>query len=281
MVLNALSIDVEEWYHAEIVRKHDRKMKKNEEKIGQVAEATQPLLDLLKEKHVKATFFVLGEVAEKNPELVKKIADAGHEIASHGYSHVPLNELSPAAFTAELVRTEAALQKAGAPKPSGFRAPTFSLNQKTVWALGVLAKRGYAYDSSLFPVRTTMYGVGNAPLAPYKPRMTNLVEEDASGTVTEVPLSVTKILGKRVPFGGGFYLRFFPSWFTKRAIRNANAHGRPAVIFLHPWEAFAGTPKVKMGAFDSFVTYHGASTVLAKLAALLDEFEFAPVKEIA
>ncbi len=274
MVLNALSIDVEEWFHAELVRKHY-----DGPKTPQVSEATKPLLDLLKEKRVKATFFVLGEVAESNPELIKKIAGAGHEIASHGYSHTPLNELSSAAFTAELVRTEAALKAAGAPKPRGFRAPTFSLNQKTIWALGVLAKRGYAYDSSVYPVATGLYGVPNAPLKPYKPSQTNLVEEDANGKITEVPLSVTKILGKRIPFGGGFYLRFFPLWFTKRAIRSANQEGRSAVVFLHPWEAFAGTPKMKLGAFDSFVTYHGAGTALAKLAALLDEFEFRPVKE--
>ncbi|OIO24078.1 hypothetical protein AUJ65_02205 [Candidatus Micrarchaeota archaeon CG1_02_51_15] len=263
-----LSIDLEEWFHAELVRKYNPIRQK------QAVQATAPILDLLERKRAKATFFVLGEVAEAQPDLIREIHSHGHEIASHGFSHKRLHELNPSSFARELELTEQALFKAVGIRPKGFRAATFSLDQSTAWALQVLTERGYDYDSSLFPGSTPLYGVKNAHKSLHFANQSNLTTPKERGNLVEAPMSVASFFGMQLPVGG-FELRFLPYWLSKKALENSERQTGFAIVYLHPWETYAKTPRqLKMNPIDATVTYYGIETGLEKLNKLLDDFEF-------
>ncbi len=279
---HAISVDVEEWTHAELLRSaaHSDRTHTGIFK-SRVVPATETLLDLFEKHGVSATFFILGEVAREHPALIKRIARAGHEIASHGYSHTNLTRLTPESFDSELEKTEKAIQKAGGPKPGGFRAPTFSIGPKTAWALSVLQKRGYAYDSSIFPVHAGLYGVGNAPLYPYHPNLAHIHRPDPKTRLLEIPPAVFSLAGKRVPVAGGFYLRLFPYRFLEYGIRQIEKKNRPAVLYVHPWEFDPKTPVPQnLSAKDNFISFHGRKGAFRKLERLLARFEFGTVMDV-
>jgi len=164
-------------------------------------------------------------------------------------------------------------------KCAGFRAPSFSLSNRTKWALKVLEDCGYQYDSSLFPAKTPLYGVWNAPTTPYKPSRENIAEKDENGKLWEFPLLVCKLKGMRVPVAGGFYMRFFSVGLIARTIRKLNEQGFPAVIFFHNWELDPETPRLKLGLYKYFVTYHKLKETSKKLEHLLSKFQFTSVRE--
>lgn len=282
MIRNALSIDLEDWFHAELVRPHA-----GDAPTSRVVEATEPVLALLERYGVRATFFVVGEVLRAQPQLVRRIYEQGHEIGCHGWSHRPLWALDPAHFVQELEAFDCAAAKVlPVEEVIGFRAPTFSLDERTAWALEVLRGRGFRYDASLFPVRNRLYGVAHCPQRAYCPlpgdlfRGHELKGEDQRGLV-EFPMAAVRLVGLQVPVSGGFYLRATPWPLLKALVNKVNAEGRPAMFYLHPWEADAGTPRVRgLAPWERFVTYYNGSSVLPKLEALLQSFALAPLREV-
>ena len=275
-MLNALTIDLEDWYHPELVR---HRLPFGEQEV-QIEASTQWLLDLLRDRGVKATFFVLGEIAERCPLLIERIVAQGHELACHGMRHEPLWRM-----TADQLRSElqefAEVMGAAAPGAEiiGFRAPTFSLDHRTAWALDVLAEFGYRYDSSIFPFKNPVYGVRNCPLVPYRPSREDITVADSERTVIEFPMSVCVWRGLRVPVSGGFYLRALPFrlvWFCLRRINQR----RPFTIYVHPWEVYEGTPRVSLPFTSRFITYHNTGTMMQRLTDLLSTFAFAPMRAV-
>jgi polysaccharide deacetylase family protein (PEP-CTERM system associated) len=275
-MLNALTIDLEDWYHPELVRGH----LPVEHQDGKIKESTGPLLDLLQDRGVKATFFVVGEVAQRHPDLVQAIARAGHELACHGQSHRPLWDMTPDELRGELSafsRTMEAILPGL--RARGFRAPTFSLDNRSRWALDILADLDYRYDSSIFPVRTPLYGVSGCPLGPYRPSPDNVAHASVEGRLVEFPMSVCTCGGLRVPVCGGFYLRALPFRLLRHCLRQINTR-RPFVIYVHPWETDPETTRLALPLMARFVTYHNIGAVRRRLEMLLDEFAFAPMRVV-
>ncbi|MEA1865126.1 MAG: polysaccharide deacetylase family protein [Euryarchaeota archaeon] len=270
---NALTIDLEYWHSPELIRGFAP-----EKRDDLIIKMTMPILRLLDEFGVSATFFVLGAVAEKYPELVAEIHSRGHEIASHAYSHGTLHELGRERFEDEIDRSVRLLREITGDAPIGFRAPSFSIDNATGWAFDVLARYGFKYDSSIFPVTTHMYGVRDAPLGIYRPSAQNVAENDPNGKILEFPMTAFEY-ALRVPISGGFYLRVLPFSVLKRMIGIVNKE-RPAVIYLHPWEIVPLMPRLKLPLQSRFITYHGIKSTRAKLEGLLASFSFAPVREV-
>jgi len=272
-MINALVIDLEHWYCLELLRNRIP-----ENPVDQILESVRPILDLLDDHKTKATFAVLGTVAEQHPGLVKEIHDKGHEIASHAWSHKTLHELGKEAFEDEIKKSVNILKSITGEPPMGFRAPSFSIDNTTRWAFELLEKYGFKYDASVFPIKTMLYGLPDAPLHIYRPSKEDVTKNDPNGKIIEFPMTVLK-LGKNIPIAGGFYLRAMPLWFLRYGIREANKD-RPAIIYIHPWETYCSTPKLKVPLFSRFVTYQGINCALNKCDSLLNEFNFMPIIDV-
>ncbi len=269
----ALSIDLESYWHAELLRTRvDRS-----EAADRVEEATYPLLDLLARRGVRATFFVVGEVMEDHPQLIRDLVQAGHELGCHTYTHRPLWELDAWAFEEEIQRFQRlAHQIVPQAPPRGFRAPTFRLSPARAWALAILARYGYTYDSSVFPIKTPLYGVPGAPPSPYHPA-NDLVHQDPNRSLWEWPMTAWRIGPLTIPVCGGFYLRVLPLSLVLRGLQQAARQG-PIVVYLHPWELDPGTPRLPLSRRDAFITYyHTGRAMQQRLEALLDTFPFQPM----
>jgi polysaccharide deacetylase family protein (PEP-CTERM system associated) len=278
-MINALTIDLEYWYNPELVRDYYHlHYLENKDNQDQIVEAVTPLLNLLDEFKTKTTFFVLGVVAKEHPELIEMIYEKGHEIGSHAYSHKTLYELGKEGFEDEIKLSEELLRQITKEKPIGFRAPSFSIDNSTKWAFEILDKYGFKYDSSIFPIKTKLYGVYNAPLHVYKPSKEDITKEGSDGGIIEFPLTVVK-MGRNIPISGGFYLRAIPFWLLVILMRKVNKT-RPAVIYVHPWETYSKTPRLNLPLRSRFITYHRIGSALKKLEGLLRSFKFAPMKEV-
>ncbi len=267
---SVLTVDLEEWSHPEYVRKFAPENAKE-----RASESIKPTLDLLNECDSRATFFVVGEIAEKHPELIDRIIDSGHEVAFHGYHHELLWKMDAQAYRLELEKFNSLTKE----KCIGYRAPSFSLNNRTRWALKVMEDVGFKYDSSVFPTKTPLYGVWGAPTKPYKPSHNDIAKEDEHTRLWEFPLLTYSIMGLRMPVAGGFYLRLFPTRLIRRAIRKANREGYPAVVYVHSWELDPETPKLKIGPYKSFVTYHNIEQTGKKLKNILSNSKFTCFRE--
>ena len=272
-IRNGLSFDVEEYFHALNLRPvapaetWDRQERR-------VAETTRRILERLAAHDVTATFYFLGWVARRDPQLVKDVHAAGHEIGSHGMSHQMAGELGPDAFRQEARESKAILEDATGAPVLGFRASTFSVTEETKWALTILKEEGYAYDSSVFPVRHDRYGWPSFSRVPVE------VETEA-GPLLEIPLLTLRRFGNNVPAAGGGYLRLLPLWLIDKALREMNAAGRAGVVYLHPWEFDPGQPRLLKGGLGAFRHYYGLSGTMRKLERLLDRHAFGPVYETA
>jgi len=276
-MLNALSIDLEDWFHAELVRP-----RAGDDPERRVERAVQPILTLLERYGVRATFFVVGDVVRHHPELVRRIYQAGHEIGCHGWSHRPLWALPPERFAAELDEFD---RDAAAVVPLdeiiGFRAPTFSLDGRTAWAVDLLQQHGFRYDSSIFPVRNYLYGVDGTPCGPYCPTSAELATDHEGGKLVEFPMTACRVAGLRIPVSGGFYLRAIPLPVLRGLLARVNAGGQPFVLYLHPWEGDTGTPRAKkLSPVTRFVTYYNRAGTLRKLEKLLQRFHLAPLRDV-
>ena len=231
-------------------------------------------LDALERHQAHATFFFLGWIAEKHPSLVRRCLDGGHEIASHGYEHTFLQELDPASLADDLARTEDALVRAGAPRPTGFRASTFTLNRATWWAFEVLAARGYRYDSSVHPVHHPVYGVPD-----FDPSI-SIVRAKSGGEIVEFPVSTYRALGRNWPVGGGGYFRLLPVAVTRAAIARLERESKPALLYLHPWEFDPEQPRCPAPALKRMRHYMNLARTLPRLEHLLGQFRFTSVRDV-
>jgi polysaccharide deacetylase family protein (PEP-CTERM system associated) len=272
---NALSIDLEEWYHPQIIRKYVKLPKKK-----LVWHSTQMLLNLLKRYNTKATFFILGEVAKQNPELIRKIYCEGHEIASHGFSHKMLHEIGPEGLRNELREFKKVISEIlGDIEIKGFRAPTFSLNQDTSWAVDILKEFKIKYDSSIFPIKFNLFGVNGAPIKIYGLNSRDIKSPDDKSTLMEFPITVYETKGIRLPVSGGFFLRLIPINLQKKNLRLINTE-RPFIIYIHPWECDITTPQLKMNPLHKFISYYNIKYTLIKLESLLNYFDFDRIDNI-
>lgn len=267
---NAMSIDLEDWFCA-----HNLSSAIPGEDWGRcelrVVGNTRRILALLARCDTRATFFVLGWIAERVPDLIREIERAGHEIATHGYSHTLLTEMTPEAFEEDLKKALEVTQGLAAQKILGFRAPSFTIVGKTLWAVDILARHGIRYDSSLFPVSLHPdYGVPGAPLFVH----------ELQGSLTEVPLTCAEVWGMRIPCSGGGYFRLFPYHLTARLLKRCNRQGRPAVFYLHPWELDSEMPRVGLPWLKGFRHYHNLGKTESRLERLLHDFEFTTLREL-
>jgi polysaccharide deacetylase family protein (PEP-CTERM system associated) len=271
---NALTFDVEEYFHAEAFAQ----VLRPEEWLAQesrVVASTERILDLLDREHVRATFFVLGWVAERQPALVREIASLGHEIGCHGYGHRMIQHLTRSEFERDVTRAKSALEDVAGHAVLGYRAPTFSIMRETLWSLEVLCEAGFRYDSSIFPIVHDRYGIRDAPRFPHRLKAANGCE------LAEFPLSTVMLLGRRVPVAGGGYFRLFPYSFTRRALRWINRlDGQPAMVYLHPWELDPDQPRLPVGPLTRFRHLVNVSKTEARLVRLLGDFAFAPAAEV-
>jgi polysaccharide deacetylase family protein (PEP-CTERM system associated) len=270
--LHAMSFDVEEYFQVANLRSHFRR---------EDWDAVEPRLDVgmehilgaLARHRAHATFFFLGWIAERHPKWVTRCLEAGHEVASHGYEHLFLQDLGPERLDEDLARTERALAAAGAPAPIGFRASTFTLTRRTWWAFDVLVRRGYRYDSSVHPIRHPVYGVPG-----FEPGISRV--EAGGGSVVEFPVSTYSIAGRNLPFGGGGYFRLLPGSVTRAALRSLESRGRAGAFYLHPWEFDPQQPRIAAAATARFRHYLNLERTLPRLERLLAEFRFGSLREV-
>ncbi|HZI88119.1 MAG TPA: XrtA system polysaccharide deacetylase [Pyrinomonadaceae bacterium] len=270
---NAISIDLEDWFCVHNLSKAIGREHWDNCEL-RVRESTRRIIELFDRHNTKATFFVLGWVAERIPELIKELDDRGHEIGVHGYNHLLLTEISPEEFDEDLGRGLEAISQCGVKsRPLGFRAPSFTMVKATKeWALPILEKHQFKYDSSVFPIGFHPdYGMVEAPLSPYK----------ITQNLHEFPMSCLEVFGKRFPFSGGGYFRLFPYAYTKYCMRKVNAQGRPAVFYLHPWELDPGQPKVNnLSLSQRFRHYRNIDQTERRLERLLNDFKFTTIREV-
>ncbi len=265
--MNILGIDFEDWFHPQLVQKY--LTGKNMEPM--IARGIDKIIDLLRVNDKYATFFVVGEILEHTPEIIDKIIENGHEIGFHTMYHTRLD--SPG-FREEFPDELKRFAKLTGNRSKGFRAPTFSLNYESRWAIDLLAEHGYTYDSSIMPVKTSMYGFSDAEIKPYK-ISNELIRNDPSGKILEFPLLVGKFLGKKIPTAGGFYIRFLPMNVIKKSIQEYEKKNIPASFYIHSWELTPEhMPKIPMSVKDSFITYYNIKKTFARIDHLLKNFDF-------
>jgi polysaccharide deacetylase family protein (PEP-CTERM system associated) len=267
-MLNILGIDFEEWFHPELIQS----VLANEKKSFKIVNGLDKILTFLEKHDTYATFFVVGEILQKFPEILDKILDHGHEIGFHTMYHSRLDSNNfQEKFSKELDDFAILTDN----KSKGFRAPTFSLNEKSSWAIDTLEQHHYVYDSSVVPAKTSMYGISNAPKHPYKITSNSLNSDNPKGKIIEFPLMTTKFLGKIVPVGGGFYLRTLPFGTTKNALKTYDEENIPGVFYIHSWELTPEyMPKIKLSVKNNFITYHNLDKVFDRMNYLLSNFQF-------
>lgn len=266
--MHLLGIDFEDWYHPQLVDP----FVSEEKKTPTMYRGLDKILDLLRKNESKATFFLVGEMLVSNPEISDKILSEGHEIGFHTMKHTRLDSPNfKSSFSDELKQFKEITSKT----ILGFRAPTFSLNETSSWAIDELVAAGYRYDSSIVPAKTSMYGLASAEKSPYRISSSSLAKNDSNGVLTEFPLLVTKFLGKTIPAAGGFYLRVLPLGTIKKAIRSYEKQNMPASLYIHSWELTPEhIPKIHLPLKNRFITFHNIEKTFSKMHSLLQEFEF-------
>jgi polysaccharide deacetylase family protein (PEP-CTERM system associated) len=273
VVVNAMSIDVEDYFHVSVFdglvpRSAWAGME------SRVVGNTRRLLDLFDEFHVRSTFFVLGWVGERHPQLVHEIAARGHEVASHGYAHRLIYDQTSSAFRDDVRKAKNILEDASGGPVVGYRAPSYSITPRSLWALDVLVEEGYRYDSSIFPIRHDRYGIPVSARHPYPVRR-------GGKTIFEVPGSTTQLGPLNLPVAGGGYFRILPYWWTRWGIARINRlEQRPAVFYLHPWEIDPEQPRLRAGALGRFRHYRHLDQTEGRLRQLLTDFRFDTVARI-
>ncbi len=268
MIRNALTVDVEDYFH---VSAFSGSIDRNDwdSKASRVDRNTRRLLDLFDQHRVKATFFVLGWVAERNAGLVRDIAARGHEVACHGYSHEMIYKQSPEVFRKETLHAKALLEDIIQGPVRGYRAASFSITERSRWALDILAEAGFAYDSSIFPIRHDRYGIPGLPVHPFH------IETPAGHRLAEFPLSTASLLGLRLPVAGGGYFRLYPYNLTRAGLRQINRRRQqPFIFYLHPWEVDPDQPRVAAGWLSRFRHYNNLDKCEAMLQRLMNDFRF-------
>jgi len=270
LLKNAMTVDVEDYYQ---VSAFSKKINYNDwdKYESRVVTNTKNILELFEENNVKATFFVLGWVAEQHPKLIRDIYFAGHEVACHGYNHRLIYNLTTEEFGEDVRRSKYILEDIIGEQVIGFRATSYSIVKKTLWALDILIEEGFLYDSSIFPIHHDRYGFPEADRFPH------IIERD-NGTIIEFPPSTYHLFGQNIPVAGGGYLRLFPLQVTKTAIKRINAHEKqPCILYFHPWEIDIHQPRLS-GRWKSKIRHYlNLSSTMPKLTTFLNEFKFRPL----
>jgi len=269
---NILTVDLEDWFSVEAFETV-YEPKQWDGLTPVVERATDKILGMFARHRLRATFFVLGWVADRYPALIGRVADAGHEIACHSYFHQMVSSLTPEEFRRDTEMALDAIRRACGIRPIGYRSPTWGMRRDLPWAYDILSEYGFQYDSSVFPIRHDLYGDPGAPDRAYPVHL-------ASGrTMIEIPASTVKAFGLRLPLGGGGWLRQFPYWFTRWGIRKLNREGLPAMVYFHPWELASDLPRVKLSLKNRIRQYGNLNTMEIKVENLLNEFEFGPISD--
>lgn len=276
-VLNALTIDVEDYFQVNAFEPFVPRESWDSYPL-RVADNVARLLDLLDEYGIKATFFVLGWVAERLPRVVRRIQARGHEIACHGYGHQLIYRIGPKLFREDIRRAKDVLEGITGVAVKGYRAPTYSITRESLWAFDLLLEQGFCFDSSVFPVYHDTYGIPGAPRFPYS-------VERPGGVLREFPLSTLPVTFAgatfQLPIAGGGYLRLLPAPLIKWGIERINCHeGKPAVLYLHPWEIDPGQPRIQAGWKSRFRHYNNLSKTEAKLRCLLKGLRYGTMSEV-
>jgi polysaccharide deacetylase family protein (PEP-CTERM system associated) len=273
--LNAMTVDVEDYFHvsalSEVISRKDW------ERLEFRAEnSTNRLLTLFADKGVRATFFVLGWVAQRSPKLIRKIHDAGHEIACHGLSHELVYRQTPEVFLDETRTSKSLLEDTIGAPVIGYRAASYSITSKSLWALDILCDLGFKYDSSIFPISHDRYGISNASTSP------GPIAAPNGASIVEFPLSTCRMLGMKIPVAGGGYFRLLPYWFTRWALSRVNRKDElPFVFYLHPWEIDPDQPRFANANWVSrFRHYNNLEVCEQRLRSLLGDFRFATMREV-
>ena len=272
--VNAFTVDVEDYFHvAALSSAVSRESWATRE--SRVERNTERILALLADEGVHGTFFVLGWVAERSPTLLRRIADAGHEVACHGYSHELVYRQSPEVFREETLRAKRLIEDAIAQPVLGYRAASFSIIRRSLWALDVLVDLGFEYDSSIFPIRHDRYGIPDASPRP------GAVAAPSGRKIVEFPMCAASFAGLKVPVSGGGYFRILPYWLSRLGLQQINGSAaRPFVFYMHPWEIDPDQPRVRVGWLSTFRHYTNLHRCEARLTRLLKDFSFAPAVEV-
>lgn len=272
-VVNAMTIDVEDYFHVSVFDGIVPRQQWDQFE-SRVVRNTERLLAIFDEAGVRATFFVLGWVAERHPALVRRMVADRHEVASHGYAHRLIYDQTPRAFRDDVRRSKALLEDAGGRMVVGYRAPSYSVTPQSLWALDVLLEEGYRYDSSIYPINHDRYGIPLSARAPY-------TIERKAGTLVEAPGSTAKVGPLNLPIGGGGYFRILPYWWTRWGIARVNEREqRPTIFYLHPWEIDPEQPRLSAGVLSRFRHYRNLAKTEARLRQLLADFSFAPMQTV-
>jgi polysaccharide deacetylase family protein (PEP-CTERM system associated) len=273
MVRNALSVDVEDWFHVGAFENSIRREDWNSLDC-RVERNTDVILSMFDDAGVKGTFFTLGWVAERYPVMMRRIVDQGHEVASHGYDHKRVFTMQAEEFAADLAKTRTLLEDVTGHAVTGYRAPSFSIDKRTPWAHEALGEAGYAYSSSVAPVVHDHYGWPEAPRYAFNPKN--------SGSLLELPVTTARFAGRTLAAGGGGFFRMLPYAFSRWAIRQVNAEQRPAILYFHPWEIDPGQPRVANAPIKSKLRHYTNLSVMGdKLRRLIKDFEWTTVSQVA
>ena len=271
---NAFSVDVEDYFQ---VGAFERVLSREEwdSYEPRVERNTLMLAEVLERFQIKGTFFFLGWVAERWPNVVKELHAAGHEIGVHGFDHRRVTTQTPEEFRHDVRRTKTEIESLIGEEVLGYRAPNYSVVQETLWALDILVEEGFCYDSSIFPIAHDRYGIRKAPRFPW------VVRESNGNRLLEFPISTVQLAGVRLPFVGGGYLRQFPFWFARWGMRRVNRIDRkPVVVYIHPWEIDPDQPRVPVGVLTRLRHYRNLSKTQVRLERLFEEFRFSTIRDV-
>lgn len=273
MDYNVFTVDVEDYYMVSAF-KDIVKFENWSSYESRVEGSTRTVLELLAENNVRGTFFILGWVAERHPDLVREIQSAGHEIASHGYNHRLIYEMTPREFREDVRKSKIILEDIAGVSVKGFRATSYSVVKETLWALDILIEEGFLYDSSIYPIRHDIYGM------PDSERFHHFINRNG-GRLHEFPAPTYRIFGQNIPVAGGGYLRLFPMTVTKAAVKIINRReGKPVIFYIHPWEIDPDQPRLNGRLLSKARHYLNLKSTLPKLRVLLKEFKFKPLLEL-
>jgi polysaccharide deacetylase family protein (PEP-CTERM system associated) len=267
-VVDCISVDLEDYFQVEAFASNIPRTRWPLYP-ARVRQNTERALELLARNACHATFFVLGWVAEREPDLIRAVASQGHELACHSHLHRPLYTITPSEFRRDVGRSRCAIEDAAGVKVVGFRAPTFSITEKTLWALDILAEEGFEYDSSIFPIRHDLYGIPDAP------RWTHQKMSPSGQVLWEIPPATVRVGPVNLPFGGGGYLRLLPMSFTRWAIKTTHRRERqPVIVYFHPWELDPEQPRLSGSWRSRFRHYSGLTKTASRLQEILSQGTF-------
>ncbi|MBW9256987.1 MAG: DUF3473 domain-containing protein [Candidatus Thiodiazotropha sp. (ex. Lucinisca nassula)] len=272
--INAITVDVEDYYQVSAFNKQVTKADW-EGYESRVYDNTHRILKIFDDNSIKGTFFVLGWVAERNKKLITEISELGHEVACHGYSHDLVYNQTPDKFLEETKKSKAILEEIIGKPIKGYRAASYSITEKSLWALDILTECGFSYDSSIFPIMHDRYGIPGAKTMPHR------LKTAKGNEIIEFPLSTVGIAKRRLPVSGGGYFRLFPYWLSKAGLNRVNRNDQmPFIFYMHPWEIDEGQPKIKSSRLSEFRHYNNIDKFETRLLKLIRDFEFSTASDV-